>query len=258
MHKRKYLSEIEPPKDRTLDDQAYDIIGEMLLERDAQRLLAEVEREEGSSAQMSEFFVQMNDRCTQQIHAYFRKRRVKQLFTKTIPRIGHIAAMLVAAFTVTGAVAMAASETVRIEVMRLISLTTKEYTALQLVQDEEASFDVPADWQGTSYPSYIPPELELLSVENSALSSSVTYQWKDSSKIAMFFDEIGESAETNLDTEAALITPVFINDCPGSMIEKRNTVHIYWCDGQKYFLLTVRDMDRDSALRMAESVKRIR
>lgn len=261
MHKQKQLfSEVEPPKNRAIEDQAYDMIGEMMLERETNQLLAELEEEKrnGTHAEMDEFFAQMNKRCEKQIYAYFRRQRLERFFVKTLPHMGGIAAALIATLALAGVGALAANETIRIEVMRLISSTSEKYTELKLVKDEEASFDVPAAWQGTSYLSYIPPGLELVSVENNPGFSTADYQWTESQKLGMFFDEMSQSTETNLDTEDALVTPVFINTYPGFMVEKGSDIHIYWSDEQKYFILTVRNMDRATAMKIAESVKKIR
>lgn len=259
MRKKRNLFDTAPPDHRTLDDQAYGILGEMLLERETRRLLAEIEQEEKQidSARAAERFIPMNRRCIGQIDAYFRKERMKHFFTKALLRGGRVAAMLAVMFAVAGTVALAASETIRVEVMRLIASVSEKYTALKLVEDEEASFDVPADWQGISYPSYIPSGLELLSVDSDAGFSTVDYG-SDDSQIALVFQELGESVEMNLDTEDALLTPVSINACSGIMVEKRNKIHIYWCDDQMYYILTTRDMERDTALQIAQSVKKIR
>ena len=45
--------------------------------------------------------------------------------------------------------------------MKLLLHVEEEYTELSLVEDEAASFDVPAEWQGGSFPAYIPEGMKL-------------------------------------------------------------------------------------------------
>ena len=44
----------------------------------------------------------------------------------------------------------------------------------------------------------------------------------------------------------------------GFLVKKENRVSIYWGDGRKYFVLTISDHDESTAIRIAESVVRIK
>lgn len=76
MRNKRHMPEGNPPQDQSLDDLAYDLLGEMILERETKRLLEELEQEKqsGDTAEMEAFYKRMNSRCLEQIHTYFRKK----------------------------------------------------------------------------------------------------------------------------------------------------------------------------------------
>ena len=260
MRNKRRMPEVKPPQDQPLDDLAYDLLGEMILERDTKRLLEELEQEKqsGDTAEMEAFYKRMNSRCLEQIHTYFRKKKIKRFFTKTLPKFGQVAAVFIATVFVAGTVAFATSKTVRVEVMRLLVSITDEYTALKLMKDEGASFDVPADWQGTSYPSFIPEVMEVSSVDSHPNNSFVTYRDIEFGENTLNFYEMADSTEVNIDTEDTTIRPIIIQGHSGFYAEKNDRAHVYWSDGQKTFILTTQDMGKETTIKIAEGVKRCR
>ncbi len=99
------------------------------------------------------------------INRYFRLQRTRTFFNQTLPKIGQIAAILIAVFAVAGGVAIATSHTIRAQVMEMLVQIEEQYTALSLVEDTNASFEIPSDeipseWGGEYYPAYIPEYFE--------------------------------------------------------------------------------------------------
>ena len=63
--------------------------------------------------------------------------------------------------------AFASSAPFRVRVFSMFKKDHGQYTAVKLQENEQKSFDVPNGWEGMYYPSYIPAEFEVESVENS-------------------------------------------------------------------------------------------
>lgn len=110
------------PEERNLEDRAYDLFGELLLERETAALLAEIEADKarGDTAQMDAFFAKQDAKNLETILRHFRRLRARIFFRETLPRIGQIAAIVVAVVAVAGSVAIATSHTIRVQVMQLL------------------------------------------------------------------------------------------------------------------------------------------
>ena len=248
------------PEDRTLQDRAYDLFGELLLERETAALLAEIDAEQarGETAKMDAFFVNQDVKNLERIRRHFARHRARVFFRETLPRIGQISAIVIASVAVAGSVAIATSHTVRVQVMQLLVNIEEEYTELKLREDTAASFDIPAEWGGENYPSFIPDGFVLGAVHSNPGYSTVIYTDLIGEGRKLYFSELGESAETNLDTEASIIEPIQINQHQGTMAIKEGKISAYWDDGRHYFILITEGLDESVFLRVAEGVIRVR
>lgn len=250
----------ERPMDRSLNDKAYDLLGELLLEQETNKLLEEIEDEKarGDTAEMDAFFAAHDQENLRRLNSYFHRRRIKKLLTKSLPKAIEVAAIFIACISIAGGVALATNETVRVYMMKLITTMSDEYTALKLVEDEEASFDIPADWEGDNYPSYIPSGLAVSSVYSYSDNCSAIYKNIETGQWQLDFAELGAGAETNLDTENATVRALMIRDYPGFLAVKGQQISLYWSDGQNYFILLTQGIDEAVAVEIAESVRRVR
>lgn len=154
---------VKEPMEESLQDKAYDLLGDMLVERNTARYMQEMEEDaaRGGNAEMEAFFARQDQENLKKIQAYARKQRNRQFLGHTLPRMAQIAAVIIALVSLAGGVAIATSQAVRVQVMKLLLHVEEEYTELSLVEDEAASFDVPAEWQGGSFPAYIPEGMKL-------------------------------------------------------------------------------------------------
>lgn len=248
-----------PDFDRSLSDKAYDLFGDILLQAETEEMLMEIERDKatGNTSEMDAFFKQHDQKHLLQIQRYFRKQRYKHLFTKTIPKLAQIAAIIIAVVALAGSVAIATSHTVRVHIMKLLYHMEEEYTTLQMVEDESASFDVPAEWQGTSYLSYIPDNYSIFNIQSYADCYVVEYQNTMSNEVTLKFAELGTDIETNVDTQGAVTKEVNINGYVGMLYSKESTHSLFWCNDTKYFLLSVTDSSVHELLSIAKGVKKI-
>lgn len=208
--------------------------------------------------QISRRTAQRNQVNLQQIQRYFRKQGYKRLFTKTLPKVAQIAAVFIAVIAVAGSVAIATSHTVRVHVMKLLYEMEEEYTTIKMVEDEEASFDVPAEWQGTSYMSYIPEGYAIHNVFSYGTNNIVEYYDIVSGNLVLQFSELGSNIESNADTEDTITQQVRINGYSGVLFSKGTMHSVFWCDTNKYFYLSLSNSTVDELLSIANSVKRIK
>lgn len=245
---------------KSIQDKAYDLLGDMLIERDAAVQQEELEKEmqEGDTAEMDAFFMRYEQANLRAIEKYYGKQRIVNFFLCTIPRISKVAVVFIAIMSIAGGIAVAASQTVRTQVMQLLLRIEEEYTQISLTHCDEASFDVPGDWMGSSYPSYIPAGMQLTSVIDGYDQFMAEYRNDGKDRKVAFYESNAES-EINLDTEGAkMIETRLFGNTLAYVVEKGDAVSIFWSDGQELFLITAHGLGRDEIMMMAESVKRIK
>ncbi|MBR2923725.1 MAG: DUF4367 domain-containing protein [Clostridia bacterium] len=248
-----------PCLERSLADKAYDFLGDILLQAETEELLMEIEQEKssGDTAEMDTFFARQDQHNLQQIQRYFRKQGYKRLFTKTLPKVAQIAAVFFAVIALAGSVAIATSHTVRVHVMKLLYEMEEEYTTIKMVEDEEASFDVPAEWQGTSYMSYVPESYSVCNILSHGNNHIVEYSDNVTGEVVLAFAEHGKNIETNVDTEDATSQIISINGYNGLLFSKGATHSVFWSDESQYYYLTLSNATVYELISIANSVKRI-
>ena len=244
---------------RSIQDRAYDLLGDMLIEQDVRAFMKDLEDEaERDDASETEAFFARQDRLNmERIQRYCKKARTRRFFRHTLPRIGQIAAVIIAVISVSCGVGFATSKTVRVTIMRLLLNAQKQYTEVKLVEDEATSFDVPAEWRGECYPSYIPDNLEVAQVTSTFEHSIVDYRDIRTGSIALTFIESGASTESNIDTENAQVSMRIINGYQCHIVKKDTSVSMFWTDGMRFYLLICEGINEDEAVSIAEGVRRI-
>lgn len=194
-------------------------------------------------------------RTFRRVEQALRKRQFRHFAVKALPKMATIsAAMLLVAFIGLTA-AIATVHSVRVRVMRLLIDIEDEYTALSLIEDENSAFSVPAQWNGSRYPSYIPKGFELARIDPWVDDCDAYYQNEKGQ--ALSFSEMGEKSFTNIDTEGATIDSVDINGKSALLSKKGETIFIAWSDFDRYFVLNM-DGDEETAVKIARSVKKVK
>lgn len=161
------------------------------------------------------------------------------------------AACLVLILGIATPIAIAKVEFIRVKVLQLLMNEQEEYTELSLVEDEDASFDVPGDWRGEYYLSYIPEGYALSYVD--PVYDEVIYNYDDTTSIDFHECSIGDVA--NVDSEDANMSYDFVNGDVALVIEKDDTV-VTWSNGEKYFIIKTY-LSKEETLKIAESLRRI-
>lgn len=245
---------------RNINERAYDLLGELLLQHETDALLSEIEQEKaaGNTQDMDAFTTRYDTKNLKRIHSYFRLQRTRTFFRQTVPTIGQIAAILIAVITIAGGVAIATSHTIRVQVMKMLVQIDEQYTSLSLVEDTDASFDIPAEWTGEYYPSYIPEGFIANVVISFPGNHMVEFFSDESATMRIVFSEYGDSTMANIDTENATIEAITIGNGRGFIVSKDSHIYIYWDNGRAFFVLQTNGIVEGEAVQIAQSVMRVK
>lgn len=245
---------------RDISDRAYDLFGELLLERETGALLAEVKEDQlnGRTSEMNAFFNRCDAAYFKRIRQFSRKQKANALFKRTLPKIGQAAAIVITIVTLAGSVAVATSHTVRVHIMKLLITIEEEYSSLRLVENTDASFDVPAAWNGEYFPAYLPQGYSKTYCFSYEKSNIIEYESILHSNNSIHFSEYDADMRTNIDTEDTDVLPIAIGTAQGYISQKGDQILLSWDNGRYYFVLQTTGLSEDIALKIAQSVTRIK
>lgn len=145
--------------------------------------------------------------------------------------------------------ALATAELIQKGLLKLEVQTYSTHTSFQPVYSGER-MEVPAEWKGAFYPTYIPEGFAL----HSAISSEAEYRTSDGRVLGFGETEYGGS--TNLDTENANVSTVMVNGAEATLIEKGKWTAVVWFANNRMFSVDI-DGSVEEALRIANSVTMI-
>ena len=178
-----------------------------------------------------------------------RRRRAQRL----LPRAISVAACLVILLAIATPFAVANISSIRVKVLQMLIRIEEDHAKLSLVEDEDASFDVPSGWQGDYYPTYIPDGYEVSNVSH----YFATIEYNDSEGGVLTFNECSESDQYNIDSENALMSYELINGQQVFVIDRKTSATVAWSNGSKLFIVTGR-VSTEELLKIAESVRIIK
>ena len=155
--------------------------------------------------------------------------------------------------------AFASSASFRVRVFSMFKKDHGQYTAVKLQEDEQKAFDVPNGWEGMYYPSCIPAEFEVESVENSFGREFAAYMRdKNNSDVRLIFEEMSENNEMNVDTENARVYHTKIHGSDAIVSIKEKTSSIIWSENNRILSIMMDGDNEEQILKVAESVKQIK
>ena len=182
----------------------------------------------------------------------------KQFFT-VAPRTMRFAVAALGILCIGLTTAFASSETFRVRVFSMFAEDHGQYTAIGLREDEQKAFDVPNGWEGLYYPSYIPAEFEIESVDSSfGREFSVYMRDKNNSDVRLIFEEMSENNEMNVDTENAKVYYTEIHGNTALVSVKTGITIITWNEQNRMFSVIIDGEAEKDALKVAKSVTRIK
>lgn len=243
-----------------VNERAFDLLAEMQIQAEVDAVLADITASDtqGMPAEERESLERLNARNLKAIQSYYQKAKLKRFFRKTVPRFVSRAAMVVGIIAFAGTVAIASSRTVRIRVMQLLYAVEEEYTTVTLQENEAAAFEVPADWEGSYFPTFIPDDLTLTSVFSDEEISIA--DWSDATgRARLHFTEASETINANVDTEDAVVDDFESGEkVEGRIITKDGSTTIMWRTFDRYYSVFVCDIDQETAIKIVEGLQRLK
>lgn len=182
---------------------------------------------------------------------------------KVLPFVINTAACIILLLAMAAPIALANSATFRSKVLQLIMELDEEKgeAYFSLVQDEDASFDVPEGWRGNYFPSYIPDGFTIYDWDPDFGAAFIEY--RNGSANQLFFSEYSNGAGVVTGTDNAEMKEIDINGNPAYLIDgiasdgKTHTVNIFWQNETNWFGVVTYGLSTDEALQVARSVRRI-
>lgn len=178
-----------------------------------------------------------------------RKRFIKH----TLPRITQVAAAVLLVFFIGITTAVATVHAVRIRVLEFLINMEDQYAELSLIEKDDITLDVPNEWKGRVYLSYIPEGFKLSHVGKEGYK--VFYE--DGKGHTITFTEYNADFEVNMDVENSEIRHIDIKGETALMATKDGTSLITWANYDRFYLLRV-DSSPEDAERIAQEMIRIR
>ena len=240
----------------SIQDSAYDLFGDMLLEKEVKEICEEIESEKGTKAEadMKDFFIRNEQKHLQIIerNCHGGKGSLIRHF-HVLQRIAQTAAVLIVCLALAGGIALAASPYVRTQIMRLLANVTPEYTELDFSVEKE--MNIPSDWQGIYYPGVVPEKSHVSFLESNEVFSRVTYSIEASQNgWILSFSEYDDEVYTRIDTEDADQINSIINGKEVSITEKDGLITVYWNDGQRLLVLQTQNSSMPETITYVSNV----
>lgn len=178
-----------------------------------------------------------------------RRRKAQRILPRAISVVACLAILLVIAMPF----AVAHISTIRIKVLQMLISIEEDHAKLNLVEDKSISFEVPADWRGDYYPTYIPDGYEVSYVSH----YFATVEFSNAEGRTLTLNECGESDQYNIDSENATMSYEFVNGQQVFVIDRATSATVAWSNGSKLYIVTGQ-ISKEELLKIAESVRIIK
>lgn len=249
--------------DRSLNELTYDYLGSLLLQRETDALLKEIEQDEadGKTGDMDAFFARQEKQHRKKINQFFLRRYAKSFLTSTLPKLAKVAVLVFAILIVVAGIAVASNSTVRRNVMRFVGEFFGDHISFTIKEDTEASLDVPADWQQNYFPSWTPEHCILDRITSFYGFGSVSFLNKETGNEAFSFREIWPSASDGgceISLQNAEHSKIEINGFEADLVQSEDIIHLLWSNGTICFEVDAKEQSLEDTLRFASSVRLIK
>lgn len=174
----------------------------------------------------------------------------RRVLRRTLPTIGKMVASMLLVFYMGLSIAVAAIPSIRIEVLKFITIIDERYTTFGF-ETTGTYMDIPAEWEGYYYPSFIPNGYEL----SETLHCEVEYMNTDGNVVC--FAEMDSDTCGTIDTENAAVEFCQINGRSALIVEKGEWITILWNIDNRSLMIHYSGEETE-AIKIAESVRMIR
>lgn len=181
------------------------------------------------------------------------KRREGNSFKRQSARFLKAVACVVLVANMGLTIATATSAPVRAKVMDFLTEINASYMSMGF-RETELEIDVPENWEGSYYPTFLPKEYMLQSSKSDGGISEAEYT--DVQGCILRITECSITAINRVNTENAEISHVKVHGVNATVLKQPyGEIDIVWANGDRYFIVSSNDYD--TALAVAESMKLI-
>lgn len=220
----------------------------------------EIQRMEFASAQdeeLQQLFEHSKPMDFEFIQREIMKTRVKKA-SMGLLRFMKSAAMLVSILITIATISMASCFALvpefQLHVRDFLINMTEEYTEIEIVPNY--LINIPDNWSGDYYPSFI-PEGYVLDQTGDETASSFFVEYINSEQKRIAFFELDGDSRINIDTENAKTSVLTIHDTDALAVEKIGKSTISWTEYNRCFIVVIDD-ELSQAIAVARSVKRVK
>ncbi len=239
-----------------LDERLRDALLARALWERQEREIAELEKQIEKDEELEHHVQKRRQTVMALIDREVRKKHFQSAAKKT-PRIIRIVAAVLLFMNLGLTTATALVPSVRVKVMELLVNIEREYTELNLREKESYSFEIPAGWKGSYFPSRIPDEYRFFELIDQDMTGSNIVVYRNDEGNKVYFLEGKENTSVNINTEKADVSTILIHGQPGIIsVGDNGYVCIAWAEAGRMFVLGF-DGGRDETVKIAESVIRI-
>lgn len=199
------------------------------------------------------------DAISEQEKALKKKKRSINI-QRIVKNVMQATAVAILVFAVVTSVAIANISSFRSAVMQLLLSFDAGAQELHVdfSENESAAFDVPSDWLGDYYISYIPDGYQI--AWQSEYGQAVIEYTNEDGKTIDFMEGTSEVSSA-IGTEGGQFTYVSIHGQPAFVIYNEENDEPYfnftWAVDDRWFNLQTEGLEKDEAIRIAESIKKV-
>ena len=187
-----------------------------------------------------------------QIADAVRRMHIRQFMRRTLPKAGKTVACVLLVFYVGLSFAIAAVPSVRVSVMNFIVNIEERYTSFGF-EDTGEAIEVPENWAGYYYPSYIPEGYVLSDILGGNIGRYV-----GANGAVIEFSDMSSDTYGHIDTENALVDFTEINGRSALLVEKGEWVTILWNIDNRVLMINSYSGTLEETIKIAESVRMIK
>ena len=181
------------------------------------------------------------------------KRRKENSFKRQSARFLKAVACVVLVANMGLTIATATSAPVRAKVMDFLTEINASYINMGF-RETGVEIDVPENWEGSYYPTFLPEGYMLQFSESDKGKSEAEYT--DVQGETLRITECNITAMNRINTESADVSYVKVHGANATVLKQPyGEIDIVWANGDRYFIVSSNDYD--TALAVAESMKLI-
>jgi hypothetical protein len=182
------------------------------------------------------------------------KRRKKQQRRNPVLRFARKAAIILLFIVGFNYILIANVEAYRLRFLNSFIFIRDKFTQIDIQKDKVVDeSNIPKDWSGLYYLSYLPTGYYLDSA-NSTLAFQMLY-YKNSEGNLLTFQQYNAATTQQVDSEDGKVTNIVINEEEAILIEKEDKVIINWIQEEKAFYLEAGNLEIKEMIKTAENIK---